>query len=235
MIDINCDLGEGMANDAKIMPFLDSCNIACGGHYGDSCSMNIAVDLALKHGVKVGAHPSFPDRENFGRKNVNISAEQLQFSLYQQIDAFLTICQQHDVEMHHIKLHGALYNLAARDAEIAALVLNVFAAVHPDIKIYVPYQSVIATLAEDYFPIAYEAFIDRRYHSDLRLVARTHSNAVIHDMDEAWQQMSNIINHGCLTSVENKKVKIKADTFCLHGDEENALDLVKHIRVCLSR
>jgi UPF0271 protein len=189
--------------------------------------------LAIKYGVKVGAHPSFPDKENFGRKIIQISPQELQSSLYQQMAVFIEACDELGIEMHHVKLHGALYNLAAADAEIAALVLNVFAAIQADIKIYVPYASAIALMAEDYFPISYEAFIDRRYHRDLSLVSRSKSNAVITDKDEAWQQMSGIINKGQLRSVEGVKVEIKADTFCLHGDQENALEMVQYIHQCL--
>ena len=234
-IDINCDLGEGIGNDAELMPYLDSCNIACGGHFGDKDSMKEAIKLAKEYAVKVGAHPSFPDKQNFGRKIMKLSATELQNSLYQQIEDFSKVCEELNVEMHHIKLHGALYNLAANDPEVAAIVLNVFAAVKADIKIYVPYQSVIAMLADDYFPVVYEAFIDRRYHSDLSLVSRVNDNAVITDIDEVWQQMSSIINDGQLKSVEGDLVAIKADTFCLHGDEKNAVALVRHIRQCLCR
>lgn len=234
-IDINCDLGEGLGNDAELMPYLDSCNIACGGHFGDEQTMLQALKLAKKHDVKVGAHPSFPDKVNFGRKIIEITAEQLQYSLYHQIEDFVKACAICDMEMHHIKLHGALYNLAASDAEVAALVLNVFAAIQADIAIYVPYQSVIATLAEDYFPIIHEAFIDRRYHNDLRLVSRSRDDAVITDLGEAWQQMSDILATGHVTSVEGDRVKISAETFCLHGDEKNALDMIRYISQCLGR
>ena len=232
-IDINCDLGEGMTNDAEIMPYLGSCNIACGGHYGNKASMTETILLAKKYGVKIGAHPSFPDKENFGRKIIQMATDELQVSLYQQIQVFLQVCDELNVKMHHIKLHGALYNLAAADVEIAGMVLNVFAAAQTDIKIYVPYNSVIAAMAHDYFPICYEAFIDRRYHNDLTLVARTQDNALITNNKEAWQQMLDIINNGELKSVEGDYVAIKADTFCLHGDHENALSLIKYIHKCL--
>ena len=234
-IDINCDLGEGRGNDAELMPYLDSCNIACGGHFGDHKSMTTTIKLAIKYGVKLGAHPSFPDRQNFGRKLMNLSAEELQNSIHHQLVNFMSVCEELKVEMHHIKLHGALYNLVAKDPEIAAIVLNVFAEVKAEVRIYIPYQSVIAILAEDYFQIVYEAFIDRHYHRDLSLVSRADDNALITDLDEAWQQMSSIINEGQLISVEGDIVEIKADTFCLHGDEKNAVDLVRHIRQCLCR
>lgn len=232
-IDLNCDLGEGMGNDAQLMPFLGSCNIACGGHFGDHESMTTAVKLAIKHGVNVGAHPSFPDKKNFGRKIIDISKDDLHHSLFQQISNFKVVCAEQNIAMHHIKLHGALYNLAANDAEIAALVLNVLAAVKADIKIYVPFNSAIAILADDYFPIVYEAFADRSYNNDLSLVNRDHKNAVITDKKQAWQQVSSIINTGMVQTIEGQMVTIKADTFCVHGDQENALELLQYISQCL--
>lgn len=233
-IDINCDLGEGMGNDALLMPYLDSCNIACGGHYGDHHSMQETILLAKENGVKIGAHPSYPDKENFGRKILSLPPETLQQSLYQQISTFKQQCQICEVEMHHIKLHGALYNQVVGDAELAALVLNVFAAIAPEIKIYVPFQSIIALLAEDYFHIVHEAFIDRRYHDDLTLVAREQEGAVINDPQAAWQQLSQILNHKTVATIEGHDTAIKAQTFCLHGDEKNAVNLLKYIRTCLT-
>ena len=234
VIDINCDLGEGMGNDAQLMPYLGSCNIACGGHYGDVETMTEVIKLAQQYGVDVGAHPSFPDRENFGRKLMNISRQELQKSLHQQVAGFQNLCDKLGVEMHHIKLHGALYNLAANDAEIAAVVLNVFAAVHADIKIYVPYNSAIAILADDYFPIVYEAFADRSYNDDLSLVSRDKKNAVITDKLLAWQQVSNIINTGKIKTISNQWITIKADTICVHGDQINAVEIVKYLNQCLN-
>jgi UPF0271 protein len=233
-VDINCDLGEGMGNDAQLMPYLGSCNIACGGHYGNVDTMTEAIKLAQKHGVNVGAHPSFPDKENFGRKLMDISRLKLQETLHQQITNFQNLCDELDEEMHHIKLHGALYNLAANDAEIAAVVLNVFAAVHADIKIYVPYNSAIAILADDYFPIVYEAFADRSYNDDLSLVSRSEDNAVITDKLLAWQQVASIIETGTVKTITNQMIAIKADTFCVHGDQENAVDMVKYLHQCLN-
>jgi UPF0271 protein len=232
-IDINCDLGEGMGNDAELMPYLGSCSIACGGHFGDVDTMSAAIKLAKKYKVNVGAHPSFPDKQNFGRRIMDIANDALQNSLFQQIKAFKGLCEKLDVSMNHIKLHGALYNLAANNPQIAALVLNVFAAVQADVKIYVPYGSVIAQMAEDYFPLCYEAFIDRRYHQDLSLVARSEKNAVITDAQLAWQQMSQMIKHKKVLCVEGELVDIKADTYCLHGDEKTALSLVKYLHQCL--
>ncbi len=230
--DINCDLGEGMGNDAQLMPFLGSCNIACGGHFGDSKTMETAIQLAKKYHVNVGAHPSFPDKENFGRKIIDISRDELHQSLVKQIAGFKTICNQNNAVMHHIKLHGALYNLAANDAEVAAVVLNAFAKVQADIKIYVPYNSAIAMLAEDYFPIVYEAFADRSYKADLLLVSRDKPNAIIRDKQKAWEQIKSIIETSKVATIDGQLVTIKADTFCVHGDNDNALEILQYIHQC---
>ncbi len=228
-IDINCDLGEGMGNDAALMPFLGSCSIACGGHFGNDETMTIAVKLAQQYDVNVGAHPSFPDKENFGRKVMDISRKKLSQSLFQQITDFQIICQTVGMPMHHIKLHGALYNLAAQDAEIAAVVLNVFARCQADVKIYLPDNSAIAILADDYFPIIYEAFADRRYNPDLSLVARNLDNALITDKKLAWQQISSIVKTGKVSTIDGQLINIRADTFCVHGDSENAFNILQYI------
>ncbi|MCF6317907.1 MAG: 5-oxoprolinase subunit PxpA [Proteobacteria bacterium] len=232
-IDLNCDLGEDMGNDAQLMPFLGSCNIACGGHFGDTQTMTAAVKLAKKHNVNAGAHPSFPDKENFGRKVMAISRDGLQQSLTQQISDFQQVCSACDIPMHHIKLHGALYNLAVNDAEIAAVVLNAFASVQADIKIYVPFNSAISILADDYFPIVYEAFADRAYNADLSLVSRDKPNAVITDKQQAWQQVKSIIQTGKVPTINGQMVTIKADTFCVHGDNKNAFEILQYIHQCL--
>ncbi|HOP23318.1 MAG TPA: 5-oxoprolinase subunit PxpA [Gammaproteobacteria bacterium] len=232
-IDINCDLGEGIGNDAELMPYLGSCNIACGGHFGDKSSMSKTILLAKKHNVKIGAHPSFPDKKNFGRRIIEISNSDLHQSLYQQLSEFKQICVEHDAKMHHVKLHGALYNLAARDAEIAALTLDVFAQIQPDVKIYVPYNSAIALLADDYFPIVYEAFADRSYNADLSLVNRNHENAVITDKIAAFEQVSSILKTNKVKTIDGQQVTIYAETFCVHGDQPNALEILKYLHQCL--
>ncbi len=227
---INCDLGEGMSTDNQLMPYLDECSIACGGHYGTTDSMYQTIQLAIKHNVLVGAHPSFPDKENFGRINVSISPDELADSLYIQITHFLKICSQLNIKMNHIKLHGALYNLTCTDLKLAQLVLDVYLRLNFDFILFVPYHSIIADLAKGKFLLAYEAFIDRRYNSDLTLVNRTHINAIIDRPLLACRQVSSIVNNGYVTSLDGKKVKIKADTLCLHGDNPNALSLIHYLK-----
>jgi UPF0271 protein len=228
-IDINCDLGEGFGNDAEIMPFIHSCNIACGGHYGSLTTISETIRLASKHAVKVGAHPSFPDPANFGRKSMQIADQDLIDSLMQQINLFKQECQQHNVMMHHVKLHGALYNLAAKDPKIAKVVIKALKQVCPGSIIYAPYNSEIAKLAASDFGVHYEAFVDRRYHRNLQLVSRKRDDAVITDPTQAWNQVLNILENNKVISVEGNDVFLKADTFCVHGDQPQALQLVKFI------
>ena len=137
-IDINSDLGEGMDNDPLIMPLISSCNIACGGHYGDEESMRTTVRLAMKHKVKIGAHPAFPDKDNFGRKVLTMTKSELCQSVFDQLLHFYAICEIENAPVHHIKLHGALYNYAAKDAPTADAVVEAIVATKIRPKFYVP-------------------------------------------------------------------------------------------------
>ncbi|MFK8011145.1 MAG: 5-oxoprolinase subunit PxpA [Marinicellaceae bacterium] len=235
LIDINCDLGEGIGNDAEIMPFISSCNIACGGHYGDAMSISETISLATENSVKIGAHPSYPDKINFGRKLITISEHELYASLCEQLMFFNSHCHKFGVNLHHVKLHGALYNVAARDEKTAKIVLKSLTDCEINAKIYAPYQSVLAELAQPRFDVLYEAFIDRRYHNNLQLVARNREDAIISDKSEAWAHLLHILKTGTVKTVEGFDQKIKADTFCIHGDQPNAQQLVKYISENLSK
>lgn len=228
-IDINCDLGEGTGNDALLMPFISSCNIACGGHYGDKETMAATIRLAKDHHVKVGAHPSFPDKKNFGRKILIISKNALEDSIYQQIKTFQAVCKVEGVQINHIKPHGALYNLVAKDNSTASTVLNTLKKTGVVAAIYAPYQSSIATLGQRNFDIIFEAFADRQYHSNLQLVARSEKGSVISTPKIAWNQVRSILQEGVVTSVEGEKINIEAQTFCIHGDQPNAVALASYI------
>ena len=155
-IDINADLGEGSPYDAILMPLISSCSIACGGHFGNEKTMRAAVQLAKKHKVKIGAHPSFPDMENFGRKVLPMTANELSESVFHQLNSFLSVCESEEVFVHHIKLHGALYNYAAIDAPTADAVLEGILATQMRSKLYVPYGSVLAKKAENLLPLEFE-------------------------------------------------------------------------------
>jgi UPF0271 protein len=228
-VNINADLGEGRADDAAIMPYLHACNIACGGHYGDSNSMRSTIKLALQNNVKVGAHPSFPDRENFGRMEMKISIDDLEKSIRSQINDFNVICKSLSTEMHHIKLHGALYNLAAKDETIAKMVIQVLED-FPGVTLYAPYNSMLARLADSKIPVQNEAFIDRSYEDDLSLVHRSRPNASINSPEKAWLQLQKMLRTETVLSVHGNSIQIKAETFCIHGDNENVCAILEYIQ-----
>lgn len=229
-VDLNADVGEGIGNEPLLMPFISSCNIACGGHAGDAESMRSVVKLAKEHRVKVGAHPSFPDKENFGRQAMDMSCVALYSSLKSQIGSLLTILSEEQVGLHHVKPHGALYNLVAVDEKMAAVIIEVMKSFALSIKLYVPYKSVIAKLAmENNIPIVFEAFADRNYNDDLTLVSRTEKNALIHDSDAVFKHVFGIITNQKVKTITGKNVRILAETFCVHGDNPEAIKLVKKL------
>lgn len=229
IIDINCDLGEGIGNDPLIMPFISSCSIACGGHFGNEDTIRTAIQLAKKHRVKVGAHPSFLDQENFGRKILKLKNNELSEDIFQQILFFQSICETEDIKINHIKLHGALYNLAAKDVPTADAVLEGIIQTNIQSELYVPYNSVLAKKAEKYFPLVYEAFIDRGYNNDLSLVPRNQRRALITSPEIAWQQFYNMVTKSELTTISNKKRTIIASTFCIHGDNLSSVKILHYI------
>ncbi len=227
-ININCDLGEGTGNDAELMPFLTSCNIACGGHFGDDVTMRETIQLAVKYNVKVGAHPSFPDKENFGRVEMDIEPEVLKASLRQQVADFKAVCDEMGVEMHHIKLHGALYNLAAKNEEVAKNVLDAFEIFGP-IKFYVGGNLQIYLQDSEHYQFCKEAFIDRTYQDDLSLVNRNNPFASIESIEIAFSQLDMMIGSGEVETVSGKRIPIQAETYCIHGDNPKALEILQFI------
>ena len=230
MIDINCDLGEGFNNEHIIMPLISSCNISCGAHAGSLEIMDKVIQLALKHKVKIGAHPSFPDRDNFGRNVLDISNSDLQKSLEDQLTIFKDRALLQNATIHHVKPHGALYNLIAINSEKASVVIAAIQHVFEAVKLYVPYQSRIEEVAnQSGVEIIYEAFADRRYNEDLSLVSRTLSNALIVDKHEVLKQVQKISDKQLVTTVNFHEKKIKASTFCIHGDTKNAIELLQYL------
>ena len=230
MIDINCDLGEGLDNEHIIMPLISSCNISCGAHAGSIEIMDKVIQLAVKHKVKIGAHPSFPDRKNFGRKVLDISNSDLQKSLEDQLSIFKDRALLQNATIHHVKPHGALYNLIAVNREKALVVITAIQHVFEAVKLYVPYQSRIEEIAiESGLEIVYEAFADRMYNEDLSLVSRTFSNALIEDKLEVLKQVQKISDKQSVTTVNFHEKKIKASTFCVHGDTKNAIEILEYL------
>ncbi len=229
-IDINCDVGEGVTNERLLFPYISSCNIACGGHFGDENTIDETIKLALKHNVLIGAHPSFPDKENFGRKIINIAAEGLQKSIQDQLDLFLERLANFNVKLHHIKPHGALYNLIAVDEIAAENFIKTIKNYMEEVYLYVPYNSVIAKVALKHnINIKYEVFLDRNYNDDYTLVSRNTENAIKTDAKEIINQLYKIISEEKIKVISGNEKLIKADTFCIHGDHTNSLEILKYL------
>ena len=229
-IDINCDVGEGIDNEEFLLPYIQTCNIACGGHAGNAESMQKIVRLSLEHHVKIGAHPSYPDKDNFGRLTIKIEDKQLIQSVQYQINTLNNIVTNLGGELHHIKPHGALYNDIAKNKKLALIFLTAIESYKDNTKLFVPYNSEIEKQAINMgFSVIYEAFADRNYHDDLSLVNRKNKNALITARDEILNHVNEIRHKGIVTSIHGKKVRIKATTFCVHSDTENAIEIVKYL------
>jgi len=228
-ININADVGEGAGNDAQIIPLIAACNIACGGHAGDAISMQQTIQLAKKNRVKIGAHPSFPDKDHFGRKLLTMTKSELTECVFNQLLAFFAVAETEDVPVHHIKLHGALYNYAAIDAPTADAVVAAILATKVRPVLYVPYNSVLHHKAENLLPLQFEAFIDRRYNNDGTLVSRSEPHALITDKEAAWQQLKQLVEQQQLITVSGDIIPITATTFCIHGDHPNSVEVLEHI------
>jgi UPF0271 protein len=231
MIDLNCDVGEGLHNEHLIMPFISSCNIACGGHAGSVEIMDHVIALAIQHDVKIGVHPSFEDKENFGRVVLDISNKELQQSLVDQMKLFKDRAKRQEANIHHVKPHGALYNLIAINKEKAEVVVNAIQQVFDHVKMYVPFNSVIEKVAGSAgIEIIYEAFADRNYNDDLTLVSRKESNAILTDPDKIIEHVSRMANESKVKTITGIEKNIKAQTFCIHGDNENVIAILEALQ-----
>ncbi|MBD3628766.1 5-oxoprolinase subunit PxpA [Cyclobacterium sp.] len=234
-IDINCDLGEGMPFDQKIMPYLGSCNIACGGHAGDDASMEHTIGLAKKHQVKIGAHPSYPDKDNFGRISLDLDIEILKDSLKSQIEKIKSMAIQEKVNLHHIKFHGALYLDSLIDQELA-LELALFIKHHfPNQILYAPFGSCMANAAvRTSIPLCHEVFADRKYASATELLPRKHPRAILTDLKEIDEQVSLLLAKSSVKTIDGDFYKVKADTICIHGDHPRAVEIAKLVATKLA-
>jgi len=229
-IAINCDVGEGVSNEHLLMPYISSCNIACGGHYGDVKTMDNTIAIAIENNVLIGAHPSFPDKENFGRKILKMTPEALQKSIESQLLLFKSRLDLVGAKMNHIKPHGALYNLITVDVATAKIFLKAIDKYAKSVFLYVPYNSVIARLAiEKNIRVVYEVFADRNYNSDLSLVSRIQENALITDSVAVFKHVVHMYQHQEVIAISGEKKPIIADTFCVHGDQEKALSILIYL------
>lgn len=233
-IDLNADLGEGCGGDADLMSIVTSCNIACGGHAGDASSMRTALRLAKENGVFAGAHPSFPDRENFGRTRLDLSGDALESALAQQVMDLKDIAHDLDLTLTHLKPHGALYNMAAIDAGLAESIVDVLARTLPDASLYGPPRSELERAAvERGIPFVAEGFADRAYEPDGQLRDRGLAGAVLHDpADQSAQALSMATEHS-VTTFDGERYALSVGTICVHGDTPAAVAAAAAIKTTL--
>lgn len=230
MIHINCDVGEGVGNEEILMPYIHACNIACGGHAGDAETMNTVVALAKKYQVEIGAHPSYPDRANFGRISMEMDEGEFIQTIQQQISNLEEIVASQDAKITHIKPHGALYNDVAKSTEKALLFLKAISTYKDKYKLYIPYNSAIEKAAlQQNFEVYYEAFADRNYMDDLTLVSRKKSNAVLTEIGEIIKHVSILKNEQKVQTISGQKITLKSNTFCVHSDTLNAIEIVQQL------
>ena len=234
-IDLNCDLGEwkdvnGLNKDASIMPFITSCNIACGGHIGDTESMQATINLAKEYGVAIGAHPSYPDKENFGRKVIEISEVKLHESIVDQLSAFLRLLNNMECVLHHIKPHGALYNEASINEKIASVVVSAILKVFPGGMVYCQQGSKLdrEIIKARLIPV-YEVFADRSYENDLTLRSRNLDGAVIHEQEKVFNHIHKMVIDGEVQTFSGSIKPIVAQTMCLHSDTKGSIELAEVI------
>ena len=233
-VDLNADLGEGSGHDAELFELISSANIATGFHAGDSDTMHAAISAAKKHEVAVGAHPSFFDRENFGRKELTISNEEVFDAVAYQLGIFQALACALDVRPNHVKPHGALYNMAVRDAKLADAIARAIKSVDPKLILFAPDKSELARAGEAHgLQIAREIFADRNYLNDGWLVPRTRPDALLHDPQEAAQRVLRMLRQGKVRSVEGRDVAVRGETICVHGDTPGAVEFARELRTQL--
>ena len=225
-VDLNCDLGEGAAHDAELMPLITSANIACGGHAGDAATMRATVALAQRHGVAVGAHPGFPDRANFGRVELAVTPDEVHELVLDQIRRLQALAP-----VRHVKPHGALYNMAAREPALARALVDAVYEADPRLILFgLAGSHVIAAAEACGLPVASEVFADRTYQADGSLTPRTQSDALITDAAVAVAQVRRMVREGKVRATDGTDVLIRADTVCVHGDGANPVEFARRLR-----
>lgn len=229
-VDLNCDMGEGGVNDSALMKFVSSVNIACGAHAGDAEIMRRTVEQAQTRRIAIGAHPGYPDRENFGRVAMSLTPGELYDLVTGQVSVLQKICATAGARLTHVKPHGALYNLSARDAQVAATVARAVADIDRDLVLYGLSNSVSLDEGRKAgLRTASEAFTDRTYQADGSLTPRSMHNALIGDVRAAADQAITMVCNGNVTSVDGAQVPITPDTICIHGDGDHALEFAEAI------
>jgi UPF0271 protein len=230
-LDLNADLGEGVACERELLALVTSANIACGIHAGDPQTMLASIRLAQEAGVAVGAHPSLNDRPNFGRTELSVTPDEVFALVVYQTGAFQAVANSLGVRPNHVKPHGALYNMAARNPPLAEAVVRGIRAVDPTLILFAPGDSALAQAAEaSDLRIAREVFADRNYMPDGSLVPRNRPDALLHNAQEAAVRVVRMLREGVVRAVNGKDIPILADTICVHGDTPAAVGLARGLR-----
>ena len=230
IVDINCDLGEEIGNDALLMPYITSANIACGFHAGTYEKMEETLLLAKKYGVHAGAHPSYYDRANFGRREMDLTPNKIFELITAQLNILSPIARKHDILLHHVKPHGALYNTAAKDPDVARAIAMAVKAFDPSLYLYGLSGSFLIREGKKMgLQTKSETFADRTYQDDGSLTPRSMPGALITDTNKVIAQVLQLINSNSVTTMSGKTIPVVAETICIHGDGEHAVDFAKAI------
>ncbi|HLS61088.1 MAG TPA: 5-oxoprolinase subunit PxpA [Virgibacillus sp.] len=238
-IDLNCDLGESfgrykLGEQQDILKYITSVNIACGFHAGDPSVMRETVKLAIENGVKIGAHPGLPDLHGFGRRDMNITPQEGYDLVVYQIGALQGFLTTHNETMQHVKPHGALYQMASRDSRLAGAIAQAVYDFSPSLALFGLADSELTKAGERMgLPTAHEVFADRTYQMDGSLTLRSQDDALIINQDRSILQVLKMVKEGKVISQQGTEFSLQADTVCIHGDGEHALDFAKNIKKAL--
>ena len=240
VVDLNADLGESFGNyslghDPVLIPLLNSAHLACGFHASDPRVMDETVRLCRAAGVQIGAHPGFPDLVGFGRRVIDVSGGEAETDIVYQLGALEAFCRRNGAELHHVKAHGALYNHASRNAEVARGIAAGVASFRPDLLIVCqPGSQIEAAALEAGLTVAYEGFVDRAYNADGTLASRRLEGTLYHDPRRAIEQALRMVTEGTVVAMDGAVVELHVDTLCVHGDNPDAVDFIKGLRAELS-
>ncbi len=238
-VDLNSDLGESfgvytLGMDKEVLEVITSANIACGMHAGDPLVMAATVKMAVQTGTAIGAHPGYPDLQGFGRRNLAMSAAEVKDYVIYQVGALEAFARAQGKKLQHVKAHGAMYNMAAKDYKLALALAEAVKAVNPDLILLALANSEMVRAAKDVgVKVAEEVFADRAYNSDGTLVTRGIPGAMIHDRAVAIPRVVRMVTEGKVTAINGEDITIKADSICVHGDNPEAINFVKEIKKAL--
>lgn len=229
-IDINCDLGEGFPNDKALMKFISSANIACGYHAGDIDTIKSTIAYCVENGVAIGAHPGFNDKANFGRTEMELSIYELYDLVAEQITLMQDACKEMGASLHHVKPHGALYNMAAKNATMSYIIARAIKELDSQLVLYGLSNSYMISEAEAmHIKTASEVFADRTYNAKGQLTPRSEPNAMIHTTENALAQVLKMIEHKTVIATDGSVVPLEAETICIHGDGDHAVSFAASI------